>query len=570
MRKPRSLPCFFVLGWFVSFGLVPGCVTTSPPTEPKPSRTDRFAKIYPELSGGRFLIVADFEDEKHVDLFRVETASGAADCALDAGSGRAETGRGALHCKAVATEDELLMANTESSRWYLVRDWRPFDLLLFSMHAPRGGLSLDVTIASGSQENRASARTTLPLVKGWNALRLDLADVAELVALDDVQELRWSVRGSESALKLSLDDIVLTSNRQDVFGDSRNAVGGLYTQRAGRRWNIGAGGKFELTFVNGQITAWYNLESDPHRVRNLVQGTTLGPAPVALSEDGTELGDFSAWGRSVAARQRLVEANRVRIVVSGDWHFVDSLDQPTDGRPFQRWTYTIYASGAMFVEVEAAARTSEWSPPKLGLAVSVASAAPDEWTIAGGQGALARSTSTGASLVYAVFGAGATPTTIADPRAKRVSLIQAIKSDAPIARWIALVALGSMESLSGAHAESVPAAFLDPQPIRLEVGRASGGPSNGREVRLNPATGVHKIEAEHGQARFTLEPNTQGGPACVFEVQGVGRDTCWVYVDHLVLEEVARLPDGNLLFQVPHPKARPLPVEVLCNRVVTP
>lgn len=548
-----------------TFGLwAAGCATTTAPFDPGASQTDRFARVYPELRGGRFLIVADFEDEKHLDLFRMEGASEEAGCTLDRQSGRAETGKNALTCTAVSPGDEMVVGNSEAARWYLKRDWRAYDLLLLSVKVPRDGLTLEATVSSGTGDHRASAQTSLRLDKGWNVLRLDLAEVGGLVSLDDVRELRWAVSGTDGSTRVVFDDMVLTSNREDVFGDSRNAVGGLYAQRVGRRWNVGAGGRFELTFAHGQITAWYNLAADPNRVRNLVQGTTLGPTPVVISADGSELGDFSALGNAVAATQRLLEANPVRVVVTSEWHFVDDLEQSGEGRPFQRWVYTIYPTGGVFVTVEATARTERWTPPELALAVSMAGATGDEWSIVTEDGATARNTGANAELLFAVHAASASIASRHDPAAKRVLLIARGTADTAVARWNAMIRVGGIDERGTAGMLS---SYIHPETIRLEQGRPAGEKSGlARDAVLNPAGGCYEVEAEQGRVRFMLEGKRKPLTAPCFEVSQVGAGACWVYVDHLIQEATARSREEHLIFQVPGTVDRRVVVEVLCNR----
>lgn len=541
-----------------------GCATTSALTDPGALSTDRFVRVYPELRGGRFLIIADFEDEKHLDLFRMEGATEGAICTQDRKAGRAETGKNALVCTVGSPGDEIVIGNTEGARWYLKRDWRAYDLLLISVHAPRDGLSLEATVSSGTENHRASAQTSLRLDKGWNVLRLDLAEVGGLVALDDMQELRWAVSGVDRVTRVVFDDIVLTSNREDVSGDSRNAVGGLYAQRAGRRWNVGAGGKFELTFSHGQITAWYNLATDPNRVRNLVQGTTLGPTPVVISADGSELGGFSSLGRSVAATQRLLEANPVRVVIASEWHFVDDLDQPTQGRPFQRWVYTIYPSGQVFVTVEATARTETWVPPGLGLMVSMASTAGGDWSVTAEEGVMARNAALEALLVFAVGGEATKIMSRHDPEGKQLSLVARGATDATVARWNAMI---GVQGADERRAAATLLSYVHPQSIRLEQGRPANE-NNGsvRDTRPDLGSGCYAIEAEQSRVRFTLEGQRTPITSPCFDVSQVGEGTCWVYVDHLIHEATARSHEDHLIFQIAGTADRRVVVEVICNR----
>ncbi|MEK7731570.1 MAG: hypothetical protein AAB363_06905, partial [Planctomycetota bacterium] len=254
-----------------------------------PTRADILMQVYPELQTGRFVVIADFEDPKHMDLFQLISVSEQAKCVWDRKGGRVETGAGGLRLTAGSSDDTIVIANRPDAQWYLKRDWRPYDLLLMSVNAPQRGLALDVVMASGPPEQRVSAQSSIALQRGWNGIRIDLAEVAEQIPLDDVREIRLAVAGVSKPAQVRLDDILLTGNRVDLVGDSRSSNGALYVQQVGRRWNIGAGGRFELTFANGQITNGYNLAADPNRLRNLVQGTTLGPSPVVVGASGLAL-----------------------------------------------------------------------------------------------------------------------------------------------------------------------------------------------------------------------------------------------------------------------------------------
>ena len=155
------------------------------------------------------------------------------------------------------------------------------------------------------------------LEAGWNLARIDLAGVGERVPLRDVREIGLTVAGAPGPVTLLLDDIILTANRKTLLGDPDDPAGGLYALRVGRQWKIGARrpGRFELTFANGQIVGWYNLDADPNRRRNLVWGTALGPALVTPDGLGVD--------RAVSVKSEIVELSEVRAVISSEWRLPD-------------------------------------------------------------------------------------------------------------------------------------------------------------------------------------------------------------------------------------------------------
>lgn len=544
-----------------------GCVAPPPSLAPGATQADRLMRVYPELRGGRFAVIADFEDAKQIDLFRLEEGSESGKLALDPKGGRAETGRACLSMTTASSEETLVVGNTDEARWYLKRDWRAYDLLMLSVFAPGDSASLELTLSSGPIDRKMSATTVVPLDKGWNVSRLDLADVAELVALDDVREMRWTIRGPKKSA-FRFDDILLTSNREDVFGDSRNGIGLLYAQRAGKRWNIGAGGSFEIAFAHGQIVSWFNLAEDPNRVRNLVQGTTLGPSPVVVNADGSEAGDFSVLGASVAASQVLLEANRVRAVLACEWRFVGDAKQSAAEGPFQRWVYTIYPTGQIHVTVQATARTQSWTPPGLGLAASVANPGGDDWIVDIESGATARSDAAGVWLAYAVHRTSSLSpmVQVRDDSKKRLSLIALGRHDVDEIEWSACLHLGHKLPAADIEAQRRLQEYMSPTSARLELGSAQTNKSgNSREVTPDPADGAYKINLEKGHARWTLDGRKQALFSPIFEIHGTGKGACWVYVDHRILDNTARTRQGDLLFQIPGIVDRLAAVEVLCG-----
>jgi len=532
-------------------------------------------QVYPELQTGRFVVIADFEDPKHMDLFQLISVSEQARCVWDRKGGRVETGAGGLRLTAGSSDDTIVIANRPDAQWYLKRDWRPYDLLLMSVNAPQRGLALDVVMASGPPEQRVSAQSSIALQRGWNGIRIDLAEVAEQIPLDDVREIRLAVSGVSKPVQVRLDDILLTGNRVDLVGDSRSSNGTLYVQQVGRRWNIGAGGRFELTFANGQITNGYNLAADPNRLRNLVQGTTLGPSPVVVGASGSESGDFSPLGKSVVARQRIVEMNTVRAVVASEWRFVDDPDAPLDSRPFQRWVYTIYPSGQVFVTVEATGRTKSWSPPGLGLAVTIASPGDDPWQTNISPApvyATLRSQPRDTVLVYMLNPGSGSASIVeqTDPQRRRLSLVAVAPSPGAlgeVVRWASQLVLGSSGEVPDADAAARAVEYSQAAPIRVEVGSpvTDGGVSH-RADGFDPSTGTYDLTPDQGRVRFVLDGPKRPFFSPAFRVLGPKDDEAWVYVNHLILNKVARDPAGNLVFQLPGTVRQSTMVEVLFRR----
>ncbi len=539
-------------------------------------------QAYPDLRGGRFAVVADFENPAHMELIQLISVSPQAKCMLNTKQGRPETGRACLQLTAGSPDDIVVVNNEHATQWYLKRDWRPYDMLLMSVHAPWSKLNLEVLIAAGSAGDRVAVRSSLALEQGWNDLRLDLGEVGERLPLDDVQEIRFSIAGAEKPVDLYLDDIILTGSRENLFGDPQNRDGGLYVQRTGRRWNIGAGGRFELTFANGQIIAWYNLASDPYRLGNLVRGTTLGPSPMIVVPSPTKDDGFGMLGTAVVARPQILEMNRARAVLACDWRFVDDPNAPLDDRPFQRWIYTVYPSGQVYVTVECTAATKSWVAPQLGLAVTLVSTeendletyaaptSPDASPVDQPAYAWARSKSGDAFLLYTLGERQASSCMIEqyDAERRRLSFVAVADSaDADVATWQCRLLLAPADEVSDEEALARAVDYADPVAPHIELGFLVDRP--GRPTvppGFDRTTGCFRIAPDRGRVRLVLDGRQRPYFSPAFEIVSTDNREAWVYVNHLVHDQVGRTVDGNLVFQLPGTIRDEVVVEVLFRR----
>lgn len=537
---------------------------------------DRLVHTYDELRGGRFVIIADFEDPAQMELFDVVNASGKTAVSRDARHGRPETGSACLAITAADADDAIIVSNREDASWYLKRDWRAFDLLMASIHAPRGDLSLEVALSGGPPNQRSTVYTSLPLNRGWNAVRLDLAELESRVPLDDIREIRFSFPGLAKATTLYLDDLLLTNFREDVLGNSQGTTGGLYVQRAGRRLNVGAGGRFELTFSNGQVSAWHNLAADPHRLRNLVAGTTLGPQPVRSDAPPEGLADFSFLGKAVVARQRLVEASAVRVAIECIWSFADDPAATIEGRPNQQWRYTIYPTGQVYVDVRSVSPATASSPERMGLGVGFAGAGNEtiQTAILSSPTAASAETATSSkpnsdvgSFAVATFGeadvsmlfvpwAGGRPLRIKElvDSVRRIRWLVAHEDadGSPEGRWQAMVYLASTVMDRG-EAFARAREYLEAMPLRLELGSAVHGSVASREDGFDRGEGCYVISPDAGRVRAVLEGDRVPFFTPTLRIVGSQRLQTWVYLDHLILDRVGWDGLGDAVIQLPRP-----------------
>lgn len=557
------------------------CRTTSTTRVDGPTAFDRLVIAYPDLRQGRFSILADFEEPAHQELFHVISASGRASIALDIHRKRESTGAASLAFTTSSESDTLIAGGDSSESRYLVRDWRPFDLFLIRVHSPQASLVLDMTIAGGAPSYRMETHTKLTLQRGWNAFRLDLAEVGENVPLDDIRELRFTVSNLSKTATIQFDDLILTRSRETLLGDPADTTGELYVERVGRRWRVGANGpneSFELAFANGRIVAWYNIQTDPHRLSNLVAGTTLGPC---LEFDGAP-----EVGVAISTRTRIVELNRTRVVIASQWQRASGLNRSKPGtkqKPFERWIYAIYPSGQVYYGVEAMADIETELTVPVGLAVRLAVQSgepfelaitqPDENRGVKSPYAVVRNKDDDALLLYVPYGTQPLwriePATSSGKLAARLDpppTLLALHERTPdrAAIWAAHLYLGSSTTGSDESMQQRAVQYSSGQgptvllgtPVQLEgmTTHVDG---------FDPTSGCFVIRPDHGRVRLLVGHEQEPIHSPVFLIRDVPMSQdVWVYVDHLIFTDVARSASGDLLFQIPGVLSKPTLVEV--------
>ncbi len=597
-------------GLLAALLMLGGCQTASPGRS-APTQSDRLMNAYPELRGGRFALIADFEDAKQMQVIQVISVSDDAYCGLSSRGGRKETGTGSLTFTAGSEDDTVVIANKGGQDWYLKRDWRAYDLLMMSIKSPEDSLSLSVSIGGGAKGQGATIFTSVTLDRGWNVLRLDLAEVGERVPLDDVRELRLNIKGLSRATTIAIDDIVLTGHREVVFGDPANVDGNLYVQKIGRRFRIGAGGAFELTVGNGQIRGWYNLADDPNRLRNLLYESTLGPNPVEITGDGAH--SLTGLGETVVAAHRVLEANAVRVVLECEWRFVDDSSRARaglDAAPFQRWQYTIYPTGQLYVLVEATSQTDDGWSPQLGISVSLASPSqggiqtfipqmqsedpdpdPDRNPDPDTDPDADTDPDTGHDQDAPMFATLSNPAASADllfvPNllASTSRFVEAVsidgrsvsitaqdaRDDTPVKRWASHLHLSQRRtgSTEAAKARAADVAGVH-SPVHIERGSAVVS-SDGmiRADGFNVVEGCYAIVPDAGRLRVTVDGGRRPVFSPIFCIPAEQGRQAWVYVDHLTFKPVETNDLGQLLFQLPGVIDKKSEIEVLFRQPAT-
>lgn len=563
----------------------PGSGGTRTIGSPPISRLDRLTATYPELRAGRYAVIADFEDPNHTELFRAEGREGARSrvrLETESRGGRSETGPGCLSANFVTSDDAILIDNEHATQWSLKRDWHEYDLLLLAVHSPSAAVDVLLTVRSGATTGDANApgmgtaTTRQRLTRGWNLLRFDLADLGEQVALDDVREIRIAADTAKWPIEVRFDDIILTSSLTKLFGDPDARDGAMFTYQKGRRYHIGAGGKFELVFGNGQIVGWYDLAADPRRVRNLWQGVTLG-----FARDGGANRDSAAPGSGIAVASQLREASAVRSVVVVEV-FAGSQAPTAPAALVYRWTHNIYPTGKAYTSVEFGPKFSSvlTNPPSL-LFTEAHSGGEfgsihfSGWPREGEDRQYGFFSPHGAAAgMAAIATIPIDDTKSTDRRTPRSSEGLSFGPAHPeqfdrTRPWLFSLAHSdhSLGRLHPALVDENPATFLGwfDGPERIAI-VARAGKTVAETVAFDGGSGTYRVNANGGSVRLDLGTESGGFYSPVFVIAETPSTDAWVYANSKLVTPTARDADGNLIFQLPGVIREETIVEVLFDQ----
>ncbi len=599
------------------------------------TQTDRLMATYPDLKSGKFALIADFESPAHMELVQLMGVSQNARSVRNTTAGRTETGGACLSFTSGSAHDTLMLSNNFASQWYLRRDWRPYDLLLMAVESPQNDLTLDLTILAGAKNNQLATGMKERLRSGWNLLRIDLAELGEQIPLDDIRELKLAVSGADKPVQINIDDIILTSSRNYLLGHANSDTdkhgetgdignnGSLYVQRRGRRWHIGADDRFELVFANGQIVGWYNTEVDPYKLNNLVRNTVLGPTPIRLDQQGEPI-DMEhemehEQRRSVSAHQRILEMSPVRIVLQANWTFTREQGQSLPDNPRYVWTYTIYPTGQVFVDVVVSMPIADPPGSRIGLAVSLASEDANTWieplpapsSGVSGSGfakeerpkdrrikpgeikpektlnttsekpntfAFARSAKANALILFAPSVLSTASSSTSSTTSSSTGTIHSrFDRTKKLRRWVYST---NLSPHSPTHFQcqifvSTSTKHNDDE-LRLRANRSQLPNLKSLEVGTLALTDTHQAPMDSGHNNGTIDVTPDSGTVrlildntdrqfftpCI-RVHDRTNRKAWVYIDHLIYKNIARESDGYLVFQLPMLARRKTAVEVL-------
>jgi hypothetical protein len=294
--------------------------------------------LYPILEKcENFIVLCDFENPEQVEYFKLQPApDDETSIAVTASS--AATGQGALGVHLPGSGDSSLLFTPN------IKNWQEMNLLLVAIYSPESQLTcrIELTGAGGNAFRRSCL-----LDEGWNKLKIDLADGQ--LGLSKVQQAKFTFDTSHPT-DILLDDIILVRDRQVLLGEPDGPEGSTYVVREGKHYRIGSPGRFELTFLNGQITAWHDLASDPNKRTNLAWQGGMGPFIYDILPDGTHR-MLPADQTVVSVRTRLLaKAGSNSVVLAADTFF--GVENPSGRAADQQLIYMISEEGRARLQVK--------------------------------------------------------------------------------------------------------------------------------------------------------------------------------------------------------------------------
>jgi hypothetical protein len=542
---------------------------------------------YPDCANGRFVSIADFETPDQVSLFQTvgpsRSLSELRQPSLSILRSRNETGAGSLKAWFTHPDDRLICDGRHSEKLALIRDWRPYSLLLMSLHAPADGALIEITVQSGTAQPITWSRTRA-LQPGWNLIRLDTATIGETVDLADIRILSWRVIDAPRTIDLYLDDVILTDNTDLVLGHPETP-NELYVFRRGRRILVGVRNRFELAFANGQIVAWRGPLGE-----NLADPGGLGPWPVPLPADWRHTPTapvayddpqlMASWGVNVVTTELLEEANALRAIVSGTWAFVgadsdiDEPRKPGPERPGFHWRYVIHRSGQIHSRVRAHAAESGWPAPRVGFALgldgrrSFTHVSPPPPTTSQEPAAFAlaaRTRRTAADLLWSWIPAGQfnAQRVLASVDERRLALLVGDLEPTPVVDTVHVLRIWPVDLDTALEATTLVNDLQRPSPPIPTAGRClTDEPGDIDHDGYNESEGCYELALDAGVLRFEFQPGATTRFDPVFRIHGTADRRCWTYVQGRLVETVARDAHNNLLLQLPHVVTAPTAVEV--------
>jgi hypothetical protein len=312
------------------------------------------------------------------------------------------------------------------------------------------------------------------------------------------------------------------------------------------------------------------------RLTNLVgAGNVLGPIPVKLAPQDLErqlrAGELPIGVRQtdrlIAARQRVVEAQEARIALECEW--TPASEEQADAGGEIRWTYTIYPTGDIYVTV-----TSQGGAEgdRLGLAVSrlpvpdMATDIEDRGTADAGACYGALSGAGSGCLLFVPRDAEAFESmrVVRDPLHPRISLLAHGQPDqASPSSMACLLSVWPPANCESGRRQAIAASYAGPAVMEFLIGgldRSTNGDLNADG--FNERYGAYALAMHENRVHVRLDGQQRPTHQPVFFVPSSAGKEVWVYVDHLILSDLRRDNDGNVIFQLPYTIDRAMVIEI--------
>ncbi len=558
-----------------------GCeAPTSPPGGGLVTSTggDHAGSGYPDLGDRPFKILADFEMPDAAAMFVLRPERGPGGVALTSERARPGTGSVSLKLSLYNSIQRVIFRDTPDHPDALHRDWSPYQLLVFSVFSERRLGGFRFSVVSGTHRPLVYHHRRIFLEAGWNEVQVDLGDMMDALDLGDVREIHFGCDPLDTPTDLYLDDVMLVEQTENLYAADPEAEGALYVVRRGQRLAVGARRQFELVFARGRIRQWFDLARDPGRTCNLVGAGALGPEPAMLGRgryatplDEDREGSVAA---SVEVRQTLVEANPLRATVLGEQLLAESRenDKPS---PYQRWMYTVYADGRVFVECGGVVDDPMLEFTDLGMVFCVDDGLGFERRIIEGQsGDRPFDPQRGGGVLFARTGRGEADLLVVPYSSAPVRIVEqrgdprlGVAWPVPLADhpfvFAAMLCVRPDDLDARLTARTLAGDYAQPLPLEVDIGHL---------VRTDPgdfdvdgyaeSRGHYVIQLDGNIGRIRLDPARQMRFSPTFLLAGVADQDVSIYVDGRLLRGVYRGDDGQLLFQIPGWIARDVLIEL--------
>lgn len=532
--------------------------------------TDRYQQVYAPLRDAQYQVLADFESPEQMALFTGQPPANPPRFERSAIQARQETGQSALRMSLNSSIQSVTIAGDNRRAGGFIRDWRPYQLLLLSVYSPRSLGGFRLTIDSGREFPLSYELPRKLLNPGWNLIRVDLGDLADHLDLAEVRALRLSCNPLDTPVDLFVDDIILADNSRTIFGSPTGTPGSLYIHKKGQRLVAGAVGRFELVFLRGRIEQWYDLESDPLRVHNLIGVEALGPTPFPLMQKyiarEMDINDPAHWqplGIAVETYQGLLDVSPISLTIQGQWRFLSGDAQRDERGPAHHWLYTLYPDGRVYIECSGTSGTENFQPSHVGIAFNCDMGLgftlerhdflppePDRFD---------------ESPNYALFfrpDAGQSDLLVVPHEIHPQQIVRPPGAAGPSVAWVVPTVdqrffFTSMLQVWPTDLENIPTAdeiarlYVYPPAIHVSAGTlVRNDPGDVDQDGFSEGRGYYTVELVAGRAQLNIDHPIRPPFSPLFKVLGVANREIWVYVNGKSIENIIRDPDGNAMFGI--------------------